>query len=99
MNIKRITITAIIAVALFIILFLAGCSQTIYERTTTDPNGFTETIHIGHTSLAREKTLDDVIVRTDRGEIGLNRATVDNDSMNLKVKEPKTGIELGIETE
>ncbi len=82
---------------LIAILLLSGCSQTIYDRTTltVDPNGVTtlETVHVGSTSLATAKTIDDLLIRTDRGVMALNGASAVNDSLKIKYN-PYTGVAL-----
>lgn len=74
-----------ISIIVGVVLILGGCSQTIYNRETLiiDPNGTTtyERIHLGSTGVATAKTIKDLAIRTERGTIGLNRATVDNDSI------------------
>lgn len=66
-------------------LSLMGCGQTIYDRQTLTiaPDGTAtfEHVHIGSTSLATAKTLEGLAIRTDRGEMALNGATIDNDSI------------------
>jgi hypothetical protein len=72
-------------------VWFVGCSQTIYDRITINPDGTIEHVHIGSTSLATAKAIDGLVIETGRGRVALNQATADNDK--LKVVTPYGIIE------
>jgi archaeosine-15-forming tRNA-guanine transglycosylase len=89
---KNLTISLIWLLLLpALTVWFVGCSQTIYDRITINPDGTIEQVHIGSTSLATAKAIDGLVIETGRGRVALNQATADNDK--LKVVTPYGIIE------
>lgn len=99
--IRAIATTLIWLTVAYTVVRCAGCSQKIYERMTIkDPNGVTtyEHVHVGVTGIATDTDLDGLVFESGDRKIGLDRASERQDEFKLNIKEPKTGIELGVVT-
>lgn len=74
----------VIAVVVVVVANIAGCSQTICNRTyiIIDPNGCVtiDRVHLGATSIATDTEIGKLTIESRGGEISLNRATRKEDS-------------------
>jgi len=95
MNMKQIIIAALMVTAAILAMWFGGCTQRIVEYDKQN-----DVYRYKSNSFATDTGVDEISLLLPNGvHVTVNKLTQDNDSINLKIKEPKTGIELGLETE